>query len=393
MRVRSVLSVLVMLALAACGSEAGAPPSPPPATAGGDATPASTTAADPTHPAGETRAFRLGLTPFPFAGTPESFLEAFSLVAENADLAVHHFDDGVPWPEALAGTPYAADLEGELAARARFSPDGMPRFVALTPIAFERNGLAPYRGAAGNQPLPAEWQGRAFDDPDVIAAYLSHAQRLIDELDPDYLVYAIEANMLADLAPEQWPAFVAFAEAVYPALKAANPGLPVFVTIQADWYHGDPAAQAAAIAEILPYTDLMALSSYGYAGGFDPVAQPDYFAAVAALAPEKPVAVAETGWPAEDVGPPYPQTIPADPAAQDRYLEWLLAQATELDMVFVTWFLPRDLDAFWDAGLAGLPNAATLRLFRDIGLLDGAGAPRPALDRWRAALAVPLAAP
>ncbi len=81
----------------------------------------------------------------------------------------------------------------------------------------------------------------------MIAAFLAHAERLIAQLEPDYLAYAVEANMLLDLAPESWPAFVTFAGAVHAALKSAHPDLPVFLTLQADWFHRDPARHAAAL--------------------------------------------------------------------------------------------------------------------------------------------------
>lgn len=345
------------------------------------------------HEAGaaEPRSFRLGLTPFPYAGTPLSFIEALRSVGDNADLILHHFDDGVPWAEALAGSGYAPEFEREMGARTALAPPGLVRFVAITPIAFERDRLAPQRQPAGD--AGRAWRDRAFDDPDVIAAFGNYALHMIERFKPDYFAYAVEANMLADFAPERWPGFVKLAAAVYERLKAAHPALPVFITLQADWYYRAPQAQRAAIAEVLPYTDLIAFSSYAYSSGLDPVSAPSYFAPIRNLAPDKPVAVAETGWPAEDVTPPFPTAIRSDPAAQERYVAWLLRQAEDLDMLFVAWFMPRDLDAFWDSTLAALPNAATLRLFRDIGLIDGDGAARPALALWRQELARPYRPP
>ena len=56
----------------------------------------------------------------------------------------------------------------------------------------------------------------------------------------------------------------------------------------------------------------------------------------------------------------------------------------------MTWFLPRDLDGQWENSLAGTAIAPTARLFPDNGLFAGDGTARPALDRWRAKLEVPL---
>ena len=101
--------------------------------------------------------------------------------------------------------------------------------------------------------------------------------------------------------------------------------------------------------------------------------------------------IAETGWPGEDVGDPYPVLIASDEEEQRAYLEWLLLRAEELEAEFVVWFLLRDIDVFWDTALAGRPDAPTRRLFRDIGLVAGDGAGRSGLGLWMAWLARPLA--
>jgi len=213
---------------------------------------------------------------------------------------------------------------------------------------------------------------------------------MIEEFDPHYLAYGIEVNMLRRLAPERWPAFTRLAAAVYPRLKAAHPALPVFLTFQVDLLVIDREEQEAAIREVLPYTDVMAASSYWYSVSPDPRdLGPSHFDTLARLAPEKPFAVAETAWPAEDVTEPYPRLIPEDEESQRLYVDLLLDDAERLRALFVCWFFGRDFDDFWVTALASNPDAALLRLWRDTGLYRGDGTPRPALDSWRAALARP----
>jgi hypothetical protein len=174
-------------------------------------------------------------------------------------------------------------------------------------------------------------------------------------------------------------------------VKAAHPRLPVFVTLQADFYHADPAAQAAAIRRLLPFTDLIAVSTYPFTRQPDPaLLRRDHFAAVAALAPAKPFAVAETAWPAEPVTAPYPVAIPGSEESQRAYVARLLAEAGRLRAVFVTWFFTRDYDDLWDSDIRHLPNASLLRLWKDTGLYEGDGRPRPALAEWRRALERPV---
>jgi len=336
------------------------------------------------------RPFALGFTDFPHARSLEAIEAALGVIRADADLIVMHFDDGVPWEQAAAGSPYPAPYQADLDRRARSQPPGHVRYLALTPISFERDRLAPRRGGGGSEPLHPPWDAYGFDDPAVVAAFTAHCERMIATFSPDYVAYGIEVNMLRTLAPEKWPAFVHLAAQVYPRLKAAHPTLPVFLTFQVDFLHESPEVQPAAIREVLPFTDLVAASSYPYVGQPDPRAlRADHFDALAALAPGKAFTVAETAWPGEDVTAPYPAFIPATEETQRLYLERLLSDAARLRAAFVCWFFTRDYDAWWDEELRDLPIAPLLRLWKDTGLYRGDGTARPARDVWRSWLARP----
>jgi len=340
------------------------------------------------EPGGETRSFALGFTDFPHSLAPEAYDETVDIVRRDGDMAAMHFDDGVPWQEALSAAAYAPGFAAELNARAAAMPSGHVVYLAITPIAFSRDGLAPHRGQAGNEPLVPPWDSFHFDTQEVIEAFTAHAENMIGIFGPDYCAYAVEVNLLLDLAPQSWAAFVTLAGDVYTRLKARHPNLPCFVTLQADSFHANRQAQTAAIAQLLPYTDFIAVSSYPFTLTADPGLLPaDHFSALANLAPAKPFAVAETGWPAEAVTAPYPVTIPASEATQRAYVSRLLADADDLSAAFVMWFVSRDYDDLWDSYLQFQPNAALLRLWRDNGLYTGAGQRRPALETWRGWLA------
>lgn len=137
----------------------------------------------------------------------------------------------------------------------------------------------------------------------------------------------------------------------------------------------------------------MAISAYPYTDIPNPADLPaDYFSQLTDLDPAKPVAIAETAWPAEDVEDfNYPGTIIAaeDPQRQQQYIQRLIDEMDELDGRFVTLFFTRDYDDFWESDLQYDPNAQLIRIWRDTGLYDGQGNPRPALDTWRAGLQRP----
>jgi hypothetical protein len=342
-------------------------------------------------PGGATRTYALGFTDFPHANTTNAILDAWDIIARDADMAVLHFGDGVPWQEALDGTAYPAGYQEMLDFRAAQVPTGHVVYLAVSPINSSRNGLAGYPGATPAEPLPPPWDTYGFDSPQVIAAFIAHCDNMISLYQPDYFAYAIEANILRMTAPTEWGDFVFLAEEVYTELTSRHPSLPIFVTLQADTYHGAPGTQESAISEILPYTDMIAVSGYPF---MEPLSDPtalrgDYFSALADLAPGKPFAVAETAWPAEDVGAPYPDDIPASETTQDAYLARLLWDCDGLNAVFVNWFFTEDYDEFWASDMQYMPDAWLLRAWRDCGLYDGQGYPRIARTTWLDALARP----
>jgi hypothetical protein len=342
---------------------------------------------------GNARPFAMGFTDFPSGNNLTAVLETWSVVRRDADLVVLHFDDGVPWQEAFDGSLYPQGFRDAL----RFKADQMPPnhrlYLAVTPISFARDRLAPHRGDQGSEPLTAPWDTLSFGSPQVIAAFAAHCSTMVAMFHPDYFAYAIEANLLYLNAPDRWGGFVDLAAAVYASIKEDHPDLPVFLTLQADAYLDHPGHYQAALADILPYTDYVAMSGYPYSWlGPDPLLlREDYFSGMAAIAPGKPFAVAETAWPAETVDAPYPLTIPASPAMQRLYVERLLAECEALDARFVCWFFTRDYDSFWQSDMQFEPDAPLLRLWRDTGLYDGDGVARPALDSWRAVLVRPRA--
>ena len=53
------------------------------------------------------RSFYLGFTPFPHDLALASVQETYSNITTNGDIINHHFDNGVPWIEALNGLPFS----------------------------------------------------------------------------------------------------------------------------------------------------------------------------------------------------------------------------------------------------------------------------------------------
>jgi hypothetical protein len=343
-------------------------------------------------PSGAFRSFAMGFTPFPHANSENAVAEAWNVIGRDADLVALHFDGGIPWQEALDGTGYPPGFAAWLDWQADRIPLGHAVYVAVSPISDTRDGLAGYRDDFGvNQPLPPPWNGYGFDTPEVVAAFTAFCEDMIALFSPDYFAYAIEANMLDELAPSEWNAFLSLCADVYASLKSSHPSLPVFLTIQVESYYRDIWEQEDAIRQLSSYTDVMALSSYPFGWALEDPADlaDDYFSRVSNIAPGLPFAIAETAWPAEDIDEPYPITIAADDSTQLAYVRRILDECDLRGAAFLCWFFTRDYDEFWETDFQYEPNAPTLRFWRDTGLYAGDGSERPALDAWRQELVTP----
>lgn len=339
---------------------------------------------------GEARSFRMGFTPWPYAATAAAVEDVYGKILSDGDVIAHHLDGGVPWPEAFAGTAYHPNVEAQLAGRVARTPADVPVYLAVTPVASGRDGLAGYWAAGTGLPRPGEWAGRDLDDPEVVTAFVNYALDLIDRFDPTWFNYGIEVTELALNAPPGWvDQLERFAAQVHPRLRAAHPELPIFVS---GGFRSPDSADAAAIRaawqRILPYSDLIGVSLYPYVffqhrDRGDPGNLPvDWLGQAAELDPTKPLAIAETGWIAERLEiPEFGVDVAADPADQEAYLDMLLTEAERLNAAFVTWFFAVDYDVLWEGPLARDPVA---RIWRDTGLWDESVNPRPALEVWRA---------
>jgi len=338
------------------------------------------------------RHYRLGFTPFPHEISLDAVNFTYEHIAEDADIIAHHFDDGIPWPEALAGEAYAAEYMNEWQGRLDHTPAGHDIYLALTPINIDRNGLAPYRGASGDLPLPAPWDSYDFTHPDVKAAFYNHAVRAIDFFQPDYVAIGIEVNLLLTNNPSAWPGYLELHHETYTRLKERYPDLPFFASVFGvdllDGYRdeSDPAAQRAAFAELMPYSDFYALSLYPYMTRYMTTIIPDsMFSDLFALS-DKPAVIAETGYPAETLSVfDGSLVMPSDAQKQADYITALLNAADHHDVRFVINFVLRDYDRLYEQ-IGGGDLAA---VWRDTGLYSGDGQPRLALDVWHSALRRP----
>ncbi len=331
------------------------------------------------------RSFHMGFTPFPYDFTDAAQIDTYDRIASHADLIAHHLDTGVPWPEAARRSAYPKLVEDEIARRVSRSPAGHRVYLALTPISTLRDGVALYWSDAGPVTPPPPWNRRDFSSPQLRKAYLNYCLDMIDRFEPDYMAYGVEVDILAQNDPEAFEKFVRMARKVYRKLKRKHPALPIFLTFTLgqpfDWDQ-----RRAVMERLLPYSDVLAISTYPYlAAGVDgdPANIPaDWFLRLAEVADAKPIAIAETGYAAETlVFETLDWTVPGKASWQNRFLKSLLRDSQSLGAEFVIWFVVVDYDRSWEImEAAGVPEL--FKAWRDTGLFDERLRPRKALRTW-----------
>lgn len=343
----------------------------------------------------EPRSFYMGVTPWPADFTAVEQERAYHFINTECDLVSHHFDDGIPYKEAFSQLPMPLMLQENLQFRKANTLPGKKILLSVSALNLTRKEKAGYfeEGVVADS-VKNRWATLTFDAPEMITAYVNYVSWLVEQLQPDFVNYGVESN-LDSWDPVQFARYKQFLSQVYPRLKAKFPGLPFFVSFMV---YEIPQALVLS-KELLPYTDYVAISAYPYSsvsssanGNTDPALFPaDYFSRFADLDANKPLAIAETGYIAEDLSiPSFSLQKTGTPAWQQAYLEKICAFAQSRKARFLVWFCYKD----YDAGSQTLQGAGLYQdlfgLWQDTGLYDEAGQGRPSLGSWRQWMGKPI---
>jgi hypothetical protein len=337
----------------------------------------------------------MGFTPFVSDATLEAVTDMHRFLRENSDIVAQHIES-VPWKEALDGKPFHENLTKDWEGRSNAIAPGAKVYLAVSPLNMTRSGLADYRAATEHDPLPPEFQGKAFDDPTILKAYLNYCQRAVEFFHPDFLAIGIEVNELYHHAPAQWEAYTRLHRHVYRELKKTRPQLPIFSTftihsmVDPSWK--DRGEMLEAYKRLMEYNDVVAISFYPFFKNLSDKVD-ESFAWLTSHFDRfgKPYAVAETGESAETVSfesDGKKITLEGSPERQAAYYERLLRLAQAKKFKFVVSFLYKDYDDLWEKIKANSPAWAVA--WRDCGFLDEKGNRRPAYAVWKRYLDMPV---
>jgi hypothetical protein len=324
----------------------------------------------------------MGFTGFVHDTTLEAVAASRKFVRENGDILAHHIE-GVPWAEAHQGLPFPKAMLEEWEGKRSATPPGGKVYLAVSP------GRGDLKLAEKCLPLPKDLRGKSYDDPQVMKAYLNYCLRAIEYFRPDYLCIGIEVNEIYSSGPPKWKAYVELHKYVYERVKKQHPKLPVFASLTLHNLFKQRGRMLAEFQRLMPYNDLVAVSYYPFF-----VKDANRLAALDWLLAnfdsfKKPYAIVETNDAAERL--PLPQAkviIEGTPEKQLTYYEKLLALAQQRRFAFVISFIHQDYDALWEKIKGQSPEL--FMAWRDCGLVDESGKPRPAYQLWKDYFALPL---
>jgi hypothetical protein len=334
------------------------------------------------------RSFYMGFTPFPYEASLVAVEETYANIRQNSDIIAHHFDNGIPWAEAKSDAPFSNNILDDWSYRKSSTPPGHKLYVAVAALNPDRNGLALYRGSSDNLPLPSPWDSYSFNSSEVKVSYLNYCKRIIDYFSPDYFNMSVEANLLHFLAPEKWQDYFSFHQYIYQELKSLYPDLPVFCSItgahllEGYYNNNDISKQRQAALNVLEFSDMYAISFYPYLSNYlgDPYPA-NSFGELFSLS-SKPLAIAETGYPAQSFtidSNGTPVVVESNAKKQESFVLDLLNSCTEGKAEFVIQFTIRDYDQLWED--LGSKDDLTIA-WRDTGLIDESANARPSLKVW-----------
>ncbi|HET9275068.1 MAG TPA: hypothetical protein VFN96_03235 [Gemmatimonadales bacterium] len=348
LRDRSLLSLLVLLALACDG----------------------------TAPSFPTRSYRMGFSALPPRPDPNVILPNLEMWSQRADAAILHIP--VPYAELLAGATPVALIQRDHRDLITYHR-GKGQRIAITLDLTD--GLD---RAAESPELVA--LGRSLTEPEVQLAARQYAQAISSALAPEWLGLAAETNLIRAVAPAPlYDAVRQTANAAAGDLAVAGYTATLFVSVQVEvawgWTVVGGGYQGVATdLQDFPFIEALGLSSYPYFVYADPDDLPiDYYSRIRNQA-GLPVLVVEGGWTSASFG-----TVTSSAEVQRRYIArqgQLLTAAAAVLVVQLT-FTDLDLSAFPQ------PVHPNLAAFAFLGLVDDDLVPKPALSSWDSLFALP----
>ncbi len=210
------------------------------------------------------------------------------------------------------------------------------------------------------------------------------AQMLVDfasNYHPPYLFLGNENDAYFITHPKDYGRWVDFYNQAYDAIKAVSPETQVGPVFQYERLSGQgkfnqwTTPQWGALeAHDLSKIDVLGITLYPWLGSATPEEVPDnYLDPLIERIGDKPVAITETGWPAENLG--VPTAWESSQEAQLRYIDALQRILPSVNLKMLNWLHLNPM-VQTDA------NQVSWQIFSSISLRDSQGNKRPVYNAW-----------
>jgi len=317
-----------------------------------------------------------------FSAIPPRLLDSQSLLSTidawmpRADAAIVQQD--VPWAALLSGATAASQVKEHVVPLVQYY-----RAMGLTPVVVTIDPLN--SGARDKEAWDLIARGRSISEPAIQALYKSYVTEVARLARPDYLVLALEVNLVRAVAPAKvYSALVTMTKAGASAIRTAKltTRLGVSVEVETAWdllprttIAANPVFKGIATERAnFTFLQFLGLSAYPHMGGFNSPAQVpnDYYSRLAG-SPALPLMVVEGGW-ASNSG----RYWKSDAQLQ---AQWITRQAALLDAaqaIALFQLNATDIDpSTYPAG-----PGVDLTPYVGIGIFDTEFRPKPSLEAW-----------
>ncbi len=226
----------------------------------------------------------------------------------------------------------------------------------------------------------------SWSNPQAQALFKQAAVAYASTYHPPFLFLGNENDFYFEQNPADYANWISAYNATYTEVKAASPGTLVGPVFSYEHLSGQGALVVppwsaprwgALDAHDLGKVDIVGITLYPWLSVAQPSQVPSsYLSPLFQRIASKPIAITETGWPAENLGglnPPWITTA----QAQVDFIPVLFGMAQSHDLRAVIWdFLYPEAD---DGS-----HSVDWKMFGSVSLRDAAGNPRPAYDPWKA---------
>ncbi|WP_204336873.1 hypothetical protein [Cryomorpha ignava] len=324
------------------------------------------------------RSFEMGFSTWPYAPTVESVDATYQFMSNNGDVYSEHIDSSIPWDAWINGLPLPAEFINEIESKASRKIPNAKLTVSVSLLNSSRDELAfDFDGTIPNY--------TAINDAHIEDAYFEHLKYITNQLNPDYLVMAIEVNELFKNAPEKWDSYKLLMANIRARIMQEFPSLILSESVTLhNFYQPDVPDSAQYIAEIADYANSLGFVTISFYPFFKGLKTKDDFQEAFDFLHQKinkPIAFAETSHLSETLSVESLNIyILGSQYEQNEYLETLLINAQENDYKYIIWWAHRDYNELWESFPEEVKDLG--KLWISTGIINEDGIEKQALSTW-----------